>query len=44
MVLDWEIYPYDGDTYRYSMNEVDDLIKRIDEILEGKDKRTNHEY
>lgn len=40
----WEIYPYDDDTYRCPINEVDDLIKRIDEILEGKDKRTNHEY
>lgn len=30
----WEIYPYsDGDTYRCGMNEIEDLIYRIDESL-----------
>lgn len=37
----WEIYPYDDDVYRCCMNNTEELIKRIDEILEGKDNYNN---
>lgn len=30
----WEIYPIDGDCARYMMNEVDDLVKGIQQSLD----------
>jgi len=33
----WEIYPYGGDIYRVPMNDVDELLMRIQMILDGKD-------
>ena len=34
----WEIYPYDNDTFRCRMEDVDTLLSKIGEVLEGKDK------
>lgn len=30
----WEVYPYDGDTFRCSMNEVNELVDAIEHSLE----------
>jgi len=30
----WEIYPYQGDTYRCGIDEVDDLMEKISEALD----------
>lgn len=29
----WEMYPYEGDTYRCAINETDDLVAKICEAL-----------
>lgn len=33
----WEIYPYDGDTYRCEMKHVHELITAIQQIIDGED-------
>lgn len=33
----WEIHPYDNDVYRIKMQDADELLKRIQEILDGTD-------
>lgn len=33
----WEIYPYQGDTYRCFLNEADDLMEKIEEELNNLD-------
>ena len=30
----WEMYPYEGDTYRALLNNTDDLIEKITEVLD----------
>lgn len=31
----WEVYPYEGDTYRVLMNDTDKLMKIIAEVLDA---------
>lgn len=35
----WEVYPYDGDTYRCNMNEVDRLVDAIEYSLNEIDNK-----
>lgn len=37
----WEIYPYQGDTYRCPMNEVEELLEAIDYAFGNKRKSLN---
>lgn len=32
----WELYPIDGDTRRYYLNETEELLKDIETVLENK--------
>jgi len=33
----WEIYPYEGDTYRCKMNNVDELLEAIQHSIDNKE-------
>lgn len=39
----WEIYPYSNDIYRVEMNDVSELINRIQMVIDGKDNYDNEE-
>lgn len=35
----WEVYPYDGDVYGTEMDNIDDLVRAIDESLNNERRR-----
>ena len=37
----WEIYPYEGDTYRCKMNNVDELLEAIQHSIDNKESIDN---
>lgn len=40
----WEIFPYNGDTYRCKLNDVDDLSKMIEEELNRETRENEDEH